>query len=159
MRSIKICIAEQRDLWVRITHRINKVYITMWHKIVWNHMQQQFYQLSKLWNVCTFVKMNNSKFRRENPFWFKNEKIWDLEFILIRNKIFILRRSEAVSRDSCQLAIRWHIHDNAGWIEIKQLKLSLVIYFYINLSSFCLRDVKCWSNIIYAWVVQRLCQI
>ena len=60
----------------------------------------------------------------------KNEKIWDLEFILIRNKIFILRRSEAVSRDSCQLDIRWHLHDNVGWIEINKIEFG---YLFLTL--------------------------
>ena len=47
-------------------------------------MQQQFYQLNKLWNVCIFVILKISKFRREiqnfteiekfevlNLFWFE----------------------------------------------------------------------------------------
>ena len=93
-------------------------------------MQQQFYQLTKLWNVCTFVTLKISKFRREIQNFYWKLKIWDLGFILIRNKIFILRRSEAVSRDSCQLAIRWHLHDNVGWIEINKIEFG---YLFLTL--------------------------
>ena len=123
----------------------------MWHKIVWNHMQQQFYQLTKLWNVCTFVKMNNSKFRRENPFWFKIEKFWDLEFILIWNKIFILRRSETVSRE-CYPSMTY-TRQPWFWNSI------LMIYFWYWLMVILLtRVIKCLYNKICLGIVQQLGQ-
>ena len=129
-RSTKLSSCLQRDLWVSITHRINKVYITIWHKNRVKPHATAVLSAEQVMKRLHFRYIENFKISTWNSKFYWNWKIWGLEFILIRNKIFILRRSEAVSRDSCQLDIRWLLHDNVGWIEINQIKLSLFIYFW-----------------------------
>ena len=128
-RSTKLSSCLQRDLWVSITHRINKVYITIWHKNrvkphatavlsadqVMKRLHFRFIANLKIstWN-STFLQKTR-KFEILNLFWF------EIKFLFSGD----LKLSAEILANLTFDGIYTTTLD-----ELKLIKLSLVIYFW-----------------------------